>query len=444
MAAPGTPTNFQIQQANGQVLLTWNIVAGALQYSVTRSTDQVNYTQIATPSVPQYLDTAVTLNTQYWYKIAAVGTTSAFATATLTFSGQPVATDTVQIANTTFTAVASGATGTQFNIGSTVAETITNLVAVINANLTNIVIATATSATLLTIQAYQLGPEGNGLQFSNALTSVVGVGFTGGTAGLSSPYTSPQSAIPTLIGQMSLAAVRLLAKQRADRVNSQFVTDTEWNTYINQSAFELYDLLVTLYEDYHVAPSYTFTTDGVNAFYDLPNGSNYGGIAPFYKLMGVDLALQNATNAFVTLKKFNFISRNRYLYPSVTSTFLGVFNMQYRVLGNQIEFIPTPQAGQIIRVWYVPRMRPLLLDTDILDGVSGWTEYVVVDAAIKALAKEESDTSVLMAAKADLINRINASGMNRDAGAPDTISMTRTWNERWGGSVGYDGNWGGY
>lgn len=444
MAAPGIPTNFNIQQANGQVLLTWDLVAGAISYSVSRSTDQVNYTQIATPTATQYLDTAVTLQTQYWYKIAAVGTSSAFATATLTFSGQPLPTETVTIANVVFTAVSSGATGNQFNIGADVATTIANLVTVINLALPNIVIATATSATLLTIQAFVLGPQGNGIQFSNALTSVVGVGFVGGTTGLQSPYSSPVDIVPTSTAQMSLSQIRLLAQQRADRVNSNFVTLPEWNTYINQSAYELYDLLVTVYEDYYMAPALTITTDGVNAFYDLPDGSNYNGAPALYKLMGADLGLDNANNAFVTLKKFNFISRNRYLYPNISSTFLGVFNMQYRMVGSQIEFIPLPQAGQFVRLWYVPKFRQLLLDTDVLDGVSGWTEYIVVDAAIKALTKEESDTSALMAEKMALIQRINASAMNRDAGAPDTISATRTWNDRWGGGAGYDGPFGGF
>ena len=91
-------------------------------------------------------------------------------------------------------------------------------------------------------------------------------------------------------------------------------------------------------------------------------------------------------------------------------------------------------------------MTQLLSDSDILDGVSGWTEYVIVDAAIKALLKEESDTTVLMAQKLALIKRIEETAMNRDAGQADTISNVRTWGERWGayGGPGFDGSFGGY
>lgn len=336
MAAPAIPSGFIVQQADGRVLLNWNLVAGATSYVVQRSTDGVVYSTVATPSTNSYLDTTVSVNTLYFYQVASDN-------------------------------------------------------------------------------------------------------------GATSNYTSPLQVVPTLAGQMSLAAIRLAAQQRADRENSNFVTKPEWNSYINQSMFELYDLLTTVYEDYNLAPVLSFTTDGSQK-YALPNGSNYSSAPAFYKLMGVDVGIASATNGWVTLKKFNFISRNRYVFPQITSTYLGVFNMQYRVVGNEIMFIPTPQAGQTIRLWYIPRMSSLLQDTDVLDGVSGWSEYVIVDAAIKALQKEESDCSLLMAEKQMLIERINDSAQNRDAGQPDTISNTRTRSEQWGsyGGPGMDGSYGGW
>src|SRR5580658_7726766 len=76
MAAPLTPTNFLVQQSNGQVLVSWNQSVGATSYIVSRSLDNVTYTVIATvggsPLATQYLDTAVALATQYWYTVVAV------------------------------------------------------------------------------------------------------------------------------------------------------------------------------------------------------------------------------------------------------------------------------------------------------------------------------------------------------------------------------------
>lgn len=330
MSAPSTPTNFNVQQGNSQVFLSWDLVAGATTYSVQRSTGGVTFASLATPSTNLYLDTSVTAGTNYYYQVAAVN-------------------------------------------------------------------SDGTSA-----------------------------------------YTSPQSIVPTLSGQMTLGQIRLMSQQRADRVNSNFVTLPEWNTYINQSYFELYDLLVATYEDYYVQDPLIIPTDGTSSQYDLPDD--------FYKLLGVDLGLASQSNAWVTVKKFEFIGRNRYVFPQLTTTYLGVFNLRYRLVGNSIMFIPTPASGQYLRIWYIPRLVQLLQDNDTLDGISGWTEYVVVDAAIKALEKEESDASMLMAQKQALIKRIEDSAMNRDAGQPDCISDTRSGAESWGGygPAGGDGGFGGY
>lgn len=344
MAIPSIPTNFAVQTANGQILVTWDLTAGATSYTVQRSTDAVTYTTVSSPTATKYLDTAVTLGTQYYYQVASTN--------------------------------------------------------------------------------------------------------TDGT----SSYTVAQSAVPTTTGEMCLSQIRLAAKQRADRVNSQFVTDTEWNSYINQSMFELYDLLVDQYEDYFMAPMASFTTTGNVFLYPLPDGitaftDNNGNAlvaTPFYKLLGVDLALNTANNAYVTMDRFNFVDRNKYLYANSSSTIYGVYNMQYRLMGNQIEFIPTPTAGQKIRLAYIPRLTQLLQDTDITTiGFSGWLEYVIVKAAYLALTKEESDTTAFAQQINALTKRIEDSAMNRDAGRPDTISDVRRGNGFGGGPFngGTGGAW---
>jgi hypothetical protein len=259
-----------------------------------------------------------------------------------------------------------------------------------------------------------------------------------GTSG----YTPGQGVVPTISGNLSLASLRLSAFQRADRVGTQFVSLPEANFFINQSAFELYDLLTTLYEDYYVAQPAYFTTDGSTYQFPLPNGiiefTNQSGSTyvapPFYKLLGVDLGLNNAPNGFVTVKRFNFIDRNKYVFPNTASTIYGVFNLQYRLVGNNLEFIPVPSGNQPIRIWYIPRLTELLKDTDVLDGINGWTQYVIIRAAKYILDKEESDTSKLDSELAYLTKRIEESGMNRDAGQADTISDTR-------GNYGVSSQW---
>lgn len=270
-----------------------------------------------------------------------------------------------------------------------------------------------------------------------------------GTSG----YTSPQSAVPSPVGELSLGELRLRSQERADRVNSNFVTLPEWNFFIQQAMYELYDLLITVYEDYFEAPEVSFTSNGTDYLYPLPNGvlsftdtSNNQSIVaqPFYKLSGVDLGLNNANNAYVTVNKYNLIDRNRFVYPNTASSLYGVFNLQYRLMGNKIRFIPTPSSGQVIRLLYIPRLPVLLKDTDLTTiGYSGWLQYVIVRAAKYALDKEESDTTKLDEELSFLTKRIEESAMNRDAGQADKISATRT--DGWGGSgFGWNGGIGGW
>lgn len=251
---------------------------------------------------------------------------------------------------------------------------------------------------------------------------------------------------------MSLGQIRLSSQQTADRVNSNFVTLPEWNSFINLAMFELYDLLVTVFEDYYVAQPAYFNLNGAQSQFPLPNGSNTFQDAtgadfvprPFYKLLGVDLAVNTAQNAWVTINKFNFIDRNNYLYPNSTSTIYGIYNMRYRVMGSNIDFIPNPAGGQQVRLWYIPRLTELLQDNDITDtGISGWLRYVIVRAAKYALDKEESDTSKLDVELGFLTKRIEESAANRDAGQPDTISNTRQggWSSGWGPFGGSGAGW---
>lgn len=229
---------------------------------------------------------------------------------------------------------------------------------------------------------------------------------------------------------MTLTQLIQAVRQRSDMVNSQFVTDSEVTSYINQSYFELYDLLVQSYgDDYYVAPALQFQTDGSTFLYPLPDGTLYSGAPAFYKLLGVDLELANQTDSFVTIKNFMFGDRNRYAVPNFQS-FYGVTNMRYRLQGNSLWLTPIPASGQTIQIWYVPRLNQLVNPSDTADGISGWTEYIICDGAIKCMQKEESDCSVLVGQKADLIKRIESASENRNAGDPPRVVDTQ-YNDFW-------------
>lgn len=312
--------------------------------------------------------------------------------------------------------------------------------------------------------SYQVQRSTDGVNFTNLSTTTyavtyidalpgVGIMFYYQVAAVNSTGTSPYSSIAQMVAappaEMSLYEVRLRSKQTADREKSDFVSDSEWNSMIRVAEYELYDLIITAYEDYFSGDNIYIQTNGTLQKYPFPNGvDNYlGGTFPntaggvparaFYKLVGMDLGVNTSNNAWVTLKRYDFIMRNAYVYPNSTSTIYGVYNMRYRPMADSIELIPTPAGNQQIRMRYAPRLQGLLADNDITSiSYSGWVRYIIVRAAKYALNKEEGDTSALDAELVFLKQRIMDTVANRDIGQADTISETRQdslFGTNWGG-----------
>jgi hypothetical protein len=352
MAIPYQPQNLTAQQSDGNILLSWNGSLGSTTYQIQRSTDGVNFTDLAVSTNGQYVDSYPGIGIQYFYQVAGV------------------------------------------NLSGT------------------------------------------------------------------SVYSSIVSMVAAQPSEMSLGELRLRCQQRADRVNSNFVVNSEWNYFIRLAMYELYDILMTSYEDWFASSYVTIQTNGTTQNYPLPDGAtNYlggsytgtsGTPAPaFYKLAGMDLNVNTSTitPSRVSLLRFDFIKRNQYVYPNSTSTIYGVYNMRYRIMGNNINIIPVPAGGQNLIAWYSPRLKGLLQDTDITTiGVSGWLDYVIVRAAKYALDKEEgTDTSKLDTEILFLKTRIEQASQNRDAGIPDTISETRSdsiyGGTGWAGGSPSGGGW---
>lgn len=192
---------------------------------------------------------------------------------------------------------------------------------------------------------------------------------------------------------VTLLQLRTSARQESDQVNSTFCTDAEINGYIRTAYASLYGRIVECFGcDYFVqtpAAGYTFTTDGVNQLFALPTT---GGVQLMFKLLGVEVLVGGTTN-YVSLKPFAFADRNRQSFP-----------------GNQI-----PQAGQTVRLLYVPLPTLPTQDADTIDGVNSWEDSIVIDVAMKMMAKEEGNISALMARRQAMDERLDSEIENRNA-----------------------------
>jgi hypothetical protein len=209
---------------------------------------------------------------------------------------------------------------------------------------------------------------------------------------------------------VTLLQLKNRARQRADMETSDFIEDSELVGYINASLAELYDLMVAAYGEDYFLDNYTFSTVASQADYSLP--------ADFYKLKGVDARINGSD--WYSIRPFNFNERNR--NQDVTWGLIGGPNVRYRIVGSNIKFSPLPEGIYPMQLWYVPLAPTMAADGDTFDDLNQYGEYVVIDAAIKMLQKEESDVSVLMAQKQAMKRRLEEMSLNRDAGQPESIS----------------------
>lgn len=188
-------------------------------------------------------------------------------------------------------------------------------------------------------------------------------------------------------------------RRRADRENDPHIVDAELLQFINASYKELWDLLVAASSDYFLS-SETYTLTGTTDTRALPSGC--------YKVRGVDWL----NGRYEALPRFTFANRN------LTG------RRMYRVVGTNIQFLPLADAAGSYKTWYEPGPTELTAGADTLNtAVDMWDEYIVIDCAIKCLAKSQDDVSGFMAEKEAMRQRIMAMASDgRDHGEADRVT----------------------
>ena len=208
------------------------------------------------------------------------------------------------------------------------------------------------------------------------------------------------------------------SRQRADQVNSGFIADSELISWINVYKREYEDLLVRTFGADYSATSTTFSATANTENYNL--SALTGGT--FYKLMGLDVADSSSPTGYRDVKAFNFHDRNKMFLPNTVLPVQNNGEVRYRVWGQNLMLRPVPTGTVTMKLWWTPQSTALSLTSDTFDDVNGWSELIVLDAAIAMKDKEESDTSVLQMDRQRMVQRITEMAPNRDAGDPHTIA----------------------
>lgn len=204
------------------------------------------------------------------------------------------------------------------------------------------------------------------------------------------------------------------ARERADMVNSGFITDSELRGYISSSYTELYELLIQSGLIYFNPQTENIVADGSES-YPLPDD--------YYGTMRVDY--QWSSNYWTEL--FEYLEPERTMFENVFSGGATGYATHWSVQGGNLVLLPAPSGGTY-RHRYIPAPADLEIgnaDQVTIDGVGGWEEWVIVDAARKMLAKEESSTAHLERDLARLKERIEESALNRAWASPRRVIDVR-------------------
>ena len=158
---------------------------------------------------------------------------------------------------------------------------------------------------------------------------------------------------------LTLEQAILEVRRRSDMEHSQFVTDAEIKSYIQMSYTELYDLIVSRFEDYYITDTLFSLTEEDNT-YTIPSN--------LYKIRGVDLITGAGPDDFVSLSKWNFQERG--LASSLPVRVTGYRTVQYRLLGQEMTMMPANNAPGSYRLWYIPACPTLAAPSDEIKGIS--------------------------------------------------------------------------
>ncbi len=205
----------------------------------------------------------------------------------------------------------------------------------------------------------------------------------------------------------TVAEIESRARNISDMTDTDFVTSAEAITYIDSEYTDLYDLLTEKFESYNVSTTpHSITLVTGTTLYDLPTD--------FYKAAGVEKSLGGGK--YRSLLPFNFQERND----------LQSRDERYALVGDKMMFKDSNLTGTV-RLWYIPVPDKLTLTTDIVEGVSGWEEYIVLGVAIRMLDKQEGDSRAFVRRRKEIKERIENAAQNRNVGAPHTVTDTRPY-----------------
>lgn len=204
----------------------------------------------------------------------------------------------------------------------------------------------------------------------------------------------------------TLLGLRTRAQGRADMETDANIATTVWNAYINASRQRLRRILVATNVDLFLK-SKTFTLTGGNSSYIYDLAAN---VTDFWKVMALDKNIDSQADNIQRIGRFMFAERFR------------AIDISYRVFNDNLELRPASAAAGNYTLWYIPQPAVMSADGNTLALAEDmWSEFIVLEAAIKARRRQQRDTSDLVSELRELVPEIQSAAADINAGEADRV-----------------------
>lgn len=213
---------------------------------------------------------------------------------------------------------------------------------------------------------------------------------------------------------ITAGALNTLIRQRIEFDTDDFVTEAEMLSYIDDSNTELHDYLVKA-DPRRYQKRETFTLTSSSNLHTLP--ADYYGTLELMVEWG-------STQKYTKVEPIQTGELHRWESREATS-YDRVFRNEYSGYGYQfidtgvasgMEILPAPSSSTDFIHYYIKVPGTISSTSDTIDGISGWEEFIVLDCAIKCLAKEMSDTNHFERRLMEMKDRLVTMAENRSAG----------------------------
>lgn len=221
---------------------------------------------------------------------------------------------------------------------------------------------------------------------------------------------------------ITLAEIRLGARELADEETTlqAYVDDPELNRMVNRSIKRWYGMVAMAVPERYESVQTLTVTAATQSTTQIAATTGLATLPTDYMATLV-LDYVNVDTTRIPLRLLQLLERNRFQSQGGNSPAVA-----YRVIKGDIKFSPRPtKVGEQYEHRYVPTAPILVGDTDLLDGINGWEQWVVYDAALQMLMKQETQLGDIRAERDRLGAEIEAAAALRVWGDATRIADTR-------------------